>query len=339
MATDVPPGAAPPPEDGARADGPRGGGGWCGVQIGDLGQAVSEWSQMLSQAIVVPLRRAELRRRSPQPRAVAMAAGATRGFTVRVRGSLFLAAGGLEDDLVVELIHSVGGRKARAAILPAAAYGFAEAGERYRRSLRRFGMEHTEAVAVTTRAQAEAPETASSLAGADLLVLGGGDPGLMLAALRGTAAEAALAAALVRGAAVCAVGPAVEAVGEWHLPPPELDAAAPAGSGLRRGLGLLPRLLVAAGPQAGQRVGSIFGAALTAGVQALVLERQASLIVRPGWQAEVRSGTVLAIGGEGDPGGAPLGGVYTRVAPAGWRLDLAARMVLPPGALIGAERP
>lgn len=328
----------------------RGGGGEGsgGVQLGDLGNAVSEWSQMLSQAIVLPLRRGELRRRPvPRPRAVALAGGATRGFTVRMRGSLFLAAGGLGDELVVELIHGVGGRKARAAILPAAAYAFAAAGERYRRSLRRFGMEHTETVEVATRAQADHPAVAAKLAGADLLVLGGGDPELLLGAIRDTAVEAALAAALVRGATVAALGPAIEAAGEWYLPAPDAegDGAAAGPAGLHRGLGLLPRLLVAAGPNAGARVGAVFGAALTAGVQALVLDRRSTLVVRSGWQAEVRAGTVLAIGGDGEAAGrgtggtAPLGGVYTRVAPAGWRLDLAAHVVLPPGAVIGAERP
>ncbi len=319
------------------------------MQIGDLGSAVSEWSQMLSQAIVLPLRRGGGRRRAPL-RTVARAGGAVRNFAVRMRGSLYLAAGGLADDLVVELIHSVGGRKARAAVLPSATYAFAAAGERYRRCLLRFGMEHVETVEVATRAQADDPAAAAALGAADLLVLGGGDPELLLCAIRDTAVEAALVAALVRGATLAAIGPSIEASGEWYLPAADAQAdrvsAGPAG--LHRGLGLLPRLMVAAGPYAGARVGAVFGAALTAGIQALVLDARSTLVVRSGWQAEVRAGTVLAIGGDaeaaggggrGPMGAAPLGGVYTRVAPAGWRLDLAAHVVLPPGAVVGAEHP
>lgn len=320
------------------------------MQLGDLGSAVSDWSQMLSQAIV--LRRGDLRRRGPpRARAVALAGGAARKFSVRLRGSLFLAAGGLSDELVVDLIHHVGGRKAKVVVLPAASYAFAATGERYRRSLRRFGMERAETVEVGTRAAAEDPAVAAQLLAADLLVLGGGDPDLLLGVVRGTAVEAALAAALVRGATVAALGPATEAIGEWHLP--AQDRAGEGGSagpaGLHRGLGLIPRLLIATGAHAGARVGAIFGAALTAGIQALILDQRSTLVVRPGWQAEVRAGTVLAVGGGADAseggsqrrggGSAPLGGVYARVAPAGWRLDLAAHVVLPPGAVLGAERP
>ena len=155
--------------------------GVCAVQLGDLGSAVSEWSQMLSQAIVVPLRRGDLRRSaSPRARTVALAGGAARNFTVRLRGSLFLAAGGLADDLMLHSIHHVGGRKAHTVVLPAASYAFAAAGERYRRSLRRFGMDDAETVEVATRAQADEPKVATSLATADLVVSGGGDPGLLL---------------------------------------------------------------------------------------------------------------------------------------------------------------
>lgn len=318
------------------------------MQLGELGNAVSEWSQMLAQAIAAPRGRAS----APRPRRVVRAAGATRGFHVRLRGSLVLAVGGLADDLVVELIREAGGRQARALILPAAAYGFAAAGERYRRYLRRFGMEHAETLGVGTRAAAEDPALAARVAAADLLVLGGGDPGLLLGVLRGTAVEAALAAALVRGATVAALGPAVEVVGAWHLPSAEEAEAGGAPGGLERGLGWIPRALVAAGPQAACRIGAVFGAALTAGVQAVVLDQRTTVVVRPGWQAEVRSGTLLALGGDepeavagtvrrpypGLPqGSAPLGGVYARVAPAGWRLDLATRLVLPPGAVLGAE--
>lgn len=312
------------------------------MQLGDLSSAVSEWSQLLAQAIVVPLRRGARRgRAAPRHRSVAPASGAVRSFAVRMRGNLYLATDGLSDELVPELIHAVGGRRARAVVLPAAAYHFATAGERYRRCLQRFGLERVETVEAATRPQAERPSIAALLGGADLVVLAGGDAALLAGVLRDTPVEAGLAAALVRGATVVTVGAACAAAGEWLLPPDPAEGDPAAPGGLRRGLGLLPHLLLACGSEAAARMGTVFGSALNAGIQALILDRRTVLAVRAGWQAEVRSGTVLAVGG-GDPppgaGTAPLGGVYTRVAPAGWRLDLAARVVLPPGAVLGAER-
>ncbi len=253
----------------------------------------------------------------------------------------------------MELVHLAGGRGARAVVLPAASYDFASAGERYRRYLQRFGMTHTETADVSTRPRAEAAATATRLSAADLLVIGGGSPDLLLAVMGGTAVESALQAALARGAVVALFGPASEAAGEWCLPPAEgteaqAGAAAPAppagaartphptpaGAPLRQGLGLLPGTFVATAPVVGGRLAQVFAAALTSGVQALVLDERSALAVRPGWRGEVRAGTVLALGGvDARPldAPAPLGGAFTRVAPAGWQLDLAARLVLPPG--------
>ena len=320
------------------------------VQIGELGNAVSELSQMLSQAIVLPFRSPRVGRRAPA-RAVAMAAGPARTLAMNVRGSLFLASGAVADDALVDLIHRAGGRRARAVVLPAASYSFTGAGERYRRYFQRFGMDRADTLDVSTRARADDPALAASIASADLLVLGGGDPGLLLDVLGGTAAAAAIAGAMVRGAVVAAFGPAATAAGEWALGREEErgERAPSAGGGRRRGLGLLPGTLVATGAHAAGRIAAVFGTALTGGLQALLLDDRAALLVRPGWQAEVRAGTVLAVGGgpvplrgygkAQRPEDAPLGGVYTRVAPAGWRLDLAAHVVLPPGALSGAEQP
>ncbi len=323
------------------------------MQIGELGNAVGELSQMLSQAIVLPFRSQGRAGRRAAAKTVAMAAGPARTLAMNVRGSLFLASGSVADDVLVDLIHRAGGRRSRAVVLPAASYSIAGAGERYRRYLLRFGMNRAETLDLSTRARADDPRLAASIASADLLVLGGGDPQLLLDVLGGTAASAAIAGAMVRGAVVAAFGPAATAAGEWALGREEQQGdrtgPVPAGGGRRRGLGLLPGTLVATGAHAVGRIASVFGTALTGGLQALLLDDRAALLVRPGWQAEVRAGTVLAVGGGPVPGRgagraprpeeAPLGGVYTRVAPAGWRLDLAAHVVLPPGALSGAEKP
>ena len=307
------------------------------MQLGQLGSAVSELSQLLSQAIVQPFRRSG---RPGAVRTLPRAAGGGRGFSLRLRGTLWLASGAMPDDLLVDLIHEAGGRRARAVILPAAAYAFAEAGERYRRYLRRFGMERAETLGLSTRQQAEDPALAAAIAGADLVALGGGQPELLLDIMAGSAAAAALLQGLQRGAAVAVFGPAVEGTGEWALSPAGTPASG-APTGLRRALGLLPGTLVGSAPHGAGRLAATFGAALAASAQALLLDERTTLAVRPGWQVEVRSGAVLAVGAPpAEPGeahgpvaaAAPLGGVWTRVAPAGWRLDLAAGAVLPPGA-------
>jgi cyanophycinase-like exopeptidase len=334
------------------------------VQLGGLGSAVSELSQILSQAIVLPFRRAEVRRRVPRARTQApVRPGAgPRGLAARVHGSLWLAAGALPDEVVVELLHQVGGRRAETVVLPAGAVGVAEAGERYRRYFLRFGMERVQTLVLSTRRQAEDPEAAARLAGAELLVVGGGHPDLLLAVLRDTPAGAALASAFARGASVAFLGRAAEAVGEWCLATGR-DAVAPDPSSLPlgargraqasagaaalcRGLGLLPGTLVACGSHAAGRLAAIVGAALTGRALALVLDSGSAVQVRPGWQAEVRAGTVLAAGqpeeaaaAGGRRGPAPLGGVWTRVAPPGWRLDLATRSLLPPGTLDASGQP
>lgn len=323
------------------------------MPLGQIGSAMSELSQMMAQAVRLPLRRPG-RAAGPRSgvRVLARAGTGGRGQRARFLGSLWLAAGAVPDDVVVDLIREVGGRRARAVILPAAAYGGAEAGERYRRFLRRFGMDHVDTVAASTRRQADEPATAQAVAAADLVVVAGGDPGLLLDTCDGTAVTAALDQALARGAAVAAWGPASEAAGEWILPALPADGPPGADRGRRRGLALLPGTVVASAPHGPGRIGALFGAALQEGLQALLLDERTVLAVRPGWQAEVRSGVALAAGAPpvprrdqatpgrrqgGSPGAVPpVGGVWTRVAPAGWRLDLAGRSLLPPG---GAPEP
>ena len=303
------------------------------MQLGEFGNAVSELSHILSQAIVVPFRRSETRGPiRPARGQAAVRPGGRRGAAAPMRGYLLLSAGGLADDLVIELIHQVGGRRARLVVLPAMAYA-PEAGERYRRYFQRFGMERAHTLAVTTRQQADSLEIAGLISEADLLVIGGGQPALLLDVFEGTASGAAIAAVLGRGAALAALGPAAEALGEWFLPAPE-SAPGAGAMGLRRGLGLVPDTVLACGPQVAGRLGGLFAAALTERAQILVLDDRSSLLVRPGRQAEVRAGTVLAAGAaeEGEGAAGPLGGVWTRVAPTGWRLDLAGRTLLPPGA-------
>lgn len=309
-----------------------------GVQIGQLGSAVSELSQMLSQAIVIPFRR-----RAPvgPPRRPSILPGrdGPRPGGLRGKGTLLVGAGTLADDQVVQLIHHVGGRQARVAVLPVAAYGLETAGARYRRPLERYGMDRLDTVPLTTRAQAEDTQLAARIAQAHLIVLGGGDAELLLGRLAGTGAGSAVAGALAGGATVCGLGAAAETVGEYVL---VLGAGADAGPRLEPGLNLLAGTAVVAGHRVAGRLGSVFAVALAGNVRLLVLDDHAALLVRAGGQAEVRAGTVLIVQRPQRPAAeeAPiLGEVVTRVVPAGWKLDLASGAVLPPGAPTNPRRP
>lgn len=307
------------------------------MQIGQLGSAVSELSQMLSQAIVVPFR--GRKRRTQAPGHLPGHEG-PRALGVRGRGTLLLAAGTLTDEQVVGLIHQVGGRQASGVVLPVAAYSLLAAGERYRRPLERYGMDKLETLPLSTRTQAEDTQVAGRVARANLVVLGGGDTGLLLQRLAGTAAEGAVVSALAGGATVCALAAAAEAVGAKVLATGQgADAGAPH---LVPGLNLLPGTVVVAGRRIAGRLASVFATALTGNVRLLVLDERATLLVRSGWQAEVRSGTVLVVAGPSKVGAdAPpsLGEVVTRVVPAGWKLDLTSGAVLPPGAANPPRRP
>lgn len=311
------------------------------MQLGQIGSAVSDLSQAMAQALRLPSPRPARTARPGRVRVLPRAGTGGRGLRSRVLGTLWLVAGTLPDEMAVDMIRQAGGRSARAVVVPAAAYGGAEAGERYRRYLRRFGMEQVETVPASTRTQAADVEAAGRLAGADLILLAGGHRDLLLDVFRGSPAAEAVAQVLGRGGAVAACGAAAEAAGAWVF----ADGASAPDAAPQSGLDLLPDTLVAAAPHGSGRIAALFGLALQTGLQVLLLDERTVVAVRPGWQADVRSGVALAVGAPPEPrreaeprrGRAappersPVGGLWTRVAPAGWSLDLTTRALLPPG--------
>lgn len=178
------------------------------MEFGDLSEALAEIAQLLTQAIMMPIRRRfpERRRR-----------GDRGPFGGRVRGTLVAAGGTVDDELIVEMIHRGGGRRARTLILPAAHVDFQRAGERYIRYFTRFGMQRAEALPLAAREQADDREVADRIAAADIVFLAGGDTGLLLDVVGGTASAAALREALRRGAVVAAAGAAAGAVGSMAV--------------------------------------------------------------------------------------------------------------------------
>lgn len=91
-----------------------------------------------------------------------------------------------------------------------------------------------EAVMVVDAAGAASPTIGARLAGADLVHLPGGDPGLILALLDGSAAWRAILAARARGAVVAGASAGAMVLADWTWTP----------TGWRRGLGLVPGLVV-----------------------------------------------------------------------------------------------
>jgi cyanophycinase len=264
------------------------------VQLGDLVDALAELSQLLTQAIVMPIRRRLPERRRP----------AQGPWASRVRGTLVAASGTVGDELVLEMIHRGGGRRARAVVLPAAHVDFQRAGERYIRYFTRFGMQRVEALPLAAREQANDREIVERIAAADIVFLAGGDAGLLLDVLVGTASQAALWDALRRGAVVAAAGGAAGAIGTWSVrwgeEPPRSE---PSGVGVeggpsRPGLGLLPGcLLDRQGVQRGRLGRFLHAVAATPGVSwGIGLDEGAALVVSPGWQLAVHgSGPVLCV--------------------------------------------
>jgi cyanophycinase len=306
------------------------------LQLGDITDAFTDLAQLLTQSIVMPLRRRLPDRRTPS---------ADKGpWGARVRGTLVAAGGTVDDDLIVEMIHRGGGRRARALVLPAAHVDFQRAGERYIRYFTRFGMQRAEALPLAAREQANDREVAERIVAADIVFLAGGDTGLLLDVLAGTASEAALRECLRRGAVVAAAGAAAGAVGavavDWG-----------GDGGVRAGLGLLPGcLLDRQGVQRG-RLGRFLLAVASSPDAAwgIGLEEGSALVIQPGWQVEVHGqGPALCVDARMlrlPPPAAngkatvvsrepstllAVAGAPVHVLPAGWRLDLRAAQILPP---------
>lgn len=302
------------------------------MQLGDLSSAVSDFSHMLSQSISLPFARRSRNQRPKRDRRVPRASGVSRTMAVQARGSLLLADGTVDDAALVEVIHRAGGRRCRSVVLPVAEHTLDGAGERYRRYLTRFGADPPQTILVNGTRRAQDPEVCAVLNQADLVLVGGGNPEFLIDIAKDSALLGALQAAFVRGATLALIGPVVEAFGEWCFCPDRNGAEGP----LRKGLGLVPEAVVCTGSRQGKRLGQLLGAAMGVGAQVVVLDDRSSFLLQGTWQGLVLAGSVLAFGSVDVPGDGVLderhlGRAQARVAPVGWRLDLAAHLVLPPG--------
>ncbi len=240
------------------------------------------------------------------------------------RGTLVLVGGTLEDEVVIELIHRAGGRRASATVIPAAHLESTRAGERYVRYLTRFGMERVDLVDLNTRQRADDRALTKQLE-ADIVIIGGGDAALLMNLLAGSLAERSLAAGLARGSIVVLTGDAVAAAGDVSL-----DWKAPYGAAVRRGLGLLPHCLVDYQAVRRAEMGRLFRA-VGGDFLGISLDAGTALFCGPGPQSEVHGrGAALVIDGRQTHGEPAMSGVATHVLPSGWRIDLASHLVLPP---------
>ena len=165
-------------------------------------------------------------------------------------------------------------------------------------------------VPIVDRRSADDPDLASTLATSAVIHLPGGDPDRIPALLPGTAAAAALADALRGGAVLAGASAGAMALAEWCWTP----------SGIVRGLGFIPRLLVVPHADAATWVEMRlrFGAQRPAGVAVLGLAERTGVLGRVGetWRV-VGQGAARWL-----PGDAAIDAAAPLVVPAGSTLRL-----------------
>ncbi len=312
-----------------------------------IGDAITELSRLLSQAIVFPGARRKVRRAGQVPLVPAGAAvtkdnagGAMQAPGLEAaRGHLVLIGGTrLGDDVVLEMIRLAGGRSARILIVPTAHLDFTRGGERYARSFRRFGAQRVERADIVTRRRADDAALAARLAEADLIFLGGGDVGLFLDLLAGTEALAALRSARSRGATIAGICGGASVLGEAVVR--EADGEPVGGPRVEPGLGLLDGVVVDAQMSCGGRLGRLLqavaggtgaGRVPPPGAAGLAIEEDTAVIVGPDRVGRViGSGMALVVTQDAlDTAPGHLPRLALHVLPAGHRYDFARQQPLP----------
>ncbi len=308
-------------------------------QIDDI---MGELSRLWSQAIVLPWRRHREQGAAPPAKGAQPTLPPWKGEGKRseaARGTLILIGGSrIGDEIILEMIHAAGGRNARIAVLPTASLDFSRGGQRYARSLRRFGATRVETVEIVTRERAQDPAWAARLAENDLIFLGGGDEALLLSIMAGTPAQEALAGAYRRGAVVAGIGAGATVMGRW--------VAAGEPGDIVPGLGLLPGVLVDQRGNQGGRPGKLFHAvARHPGPDPLVglgIDEDTALAVGPDLAARVvGQGMVLVVNrpsdaaSQADQTPSPAIRVLVHVLPAGAGYDFALHRPIPTRATAG----
>ncbi len=157
---------------------------------------------------------------------------------IPVGGPVVLLGGApVPDEAVVAVLHMAGGRTANVVVVPVASESPGETGSEGARLFSRYGMKNVWVAPLSTREQADDPETAARLVAADIILLCGTDPKLGIERFRSTAAAAAVRRAHESGKILAGLDGGAVMLGEGLI----------SGEEFLPGLGILPGLVVHTG--------------------------------------------------------------------------------------------
>jgi len=169
------------------------------VNLDRIGSITSELSANLLRSIVLPegIRAWFARPLSDRLRnlykPIYVAEKAPAAPVIRPGGPVLLFGGpSAPDQGIVEIIHLIGGRGARVAVLPLAATDQEQAGAEAVRLFTRFGVKKVESLGPVTSETLSDPAWCERVAAAEAVVLCGEDPRLGMGLVRGTRCEQTL---------------------------------------------------------------------------------------------------------------------------------------------------
>lgn len=161
-----------------------------------------------------------------------------------------LIIGGSEDrqdhkDVLERFVALAGGADSRVVVITAASRVGEKVWEAYDAAFADLGVEHRSAIHIASRAAANDAATVAAVAAADGIFLSGGDQKRLLALVGGTALEAAMHAALERGACIAGTSAGASAMSA-HMLTHGRAALTPAKGaiGLGAGFGFIQRVIV-----------------------------------------------------------------------------------------------
>ncbi len=168
-----------------------------------------------------------------------------KGEIIHIMAGLIILGGGGEfqkgnEQADQHALQQAGGANASVLIVPTAGGadgGIPMASRNGVNWFRSLGAEKVEALPLANRAEADQPELAARLTGANLIYMAGGNPAYLLEALKGSACWAAMREALANGAVVGGASAGAMVLME-HLYDPE-------GGQVRPGLGIIPNAIFA----------------------------------------------------------------------------------------------
>ena len=166
-----------------------------------------------------------------------------------MNGRLLIIGGG-EDrqdhkDVLERFVALAGGPASRIAVITAASKVGEKLWDIYDAAFEALGVEQRSAIHIDSRSAANDPDTAAAIAACGGIFLTGGDQKRLLALVGGTAAEAAMHAALSRGACVAGTSAGASAMSAHMLAHGRNEITPEKGSvGLGAGFGFIQRVIV-----------------------------------------------------------------------------------------------